>query len=81
MAEFRDIVLNLLFNTGDPSNVDMDFTQCENQNEASTSTEKTPATYTDLTIVVDQATDSGEILRQKEMIAYELETPATIPFN
>lgn len=53
----------------DPSNVDMDFTQCENQNEASTSTEKTPATYTDLTIVVDQATDSGEILRQKEMIA------------
>lgn len=53
----------------DPSNVDMDFVQCQNQDEATIINEKTAATYTDLTFVVDQTTDSGEMAKQKEMIA------------
>ena len=61
--------------TGDPSNVDQDFEQCQNQDDPDT-VNKTPATYTDLTFVVDQTTDPGEMLRQKEMIAYEI-APAT----
>ena len=61
--------------TGDPSNVDQDFEQCQNQDDPFTVT-TTPAIYTDLTFVVDQTTDPGEMLRQKEMIAYEI-APAT----
>ena len=61
------IIDSLLLFQGNYNNVEMDFVQC--QGEPIVPATETPATYTDVTFVIDQFNDANDIQKQKELVA------------
>ncbi len=51
----------------DNNNVEIDFKQCEGAPAVPTT--ETPATYSDLTFVIDQFNDGSDIEKQKQLVA------------
>ena len=70
----RQSLLEQLFDTygvGDISNMDMDFIPCQNPaDNVAITNQRTPATYTDVTFVVDQTIDPNDTDKEKAMMAY-----------